>query len=346
VPRLTLELRAAAFTCAAILVPAASAVEPQRPERVPLVTRAVFAEGRLWIRSHAGLVFSVAPSETKRREEPLPGEALDLCVSDGRVVALTSTGDAWTLRTHDGQHWKPETSIAAEGWFGVLDCKPHEIGVVTLEKVFLVRAGKTKSVKLSPPLPGWFVPSSVHIEGDHMFVGLNYGEFGGRLLRADLSTGLVTDIERRGRGLCGGPLNPDCDPIHAIAADPWKRECVVASIGLIHMMTHGRLTEICGDDVRTLASRRRKAARFGPGTDESEDHDTVAFFDVAPSGAVLFAIGVDGLYRVSRQSVEREPLPPFKDVDGIKVSFDVPGVVLVLADAYANRSEPFIIPRD
>ena len=51
--------------------------------------------------------------------------------------------------------------------------------------------------------------------------------------------------------------------------------------------------------------------------------DTVAFFGLARSGAVLLAAGIDGVYRVSAQSLEREPLPRFTDIGGIKVSFEI-----------------------
>ena len=44
----------------------------------------------------------------------------------------------------------------------------------------------------------------------------------------------------------------------------------------------------------------------------------VAFFGVARSGAELLAAGVDGLYRVSAQGAEREPLPAFRGVGGIR----------------------------
>ena len=93
--------------------------------------------------------------------------------------------------------------------------------------------------------------------------------------------------------------------------------CVVAAIGLVHMMSHGRLVEICGDEVRTLLSRPYKTGTSG-GRLERDDFVTVAFFGVARSGAGLLAAGVDGLYRVSAQGAEREPLPAFRGVGGIR----------------------------
>jgi len=56
---------------------AAGAVEPRRPGQDSFLTRAVFAEGRLWMRSDAGIVFSVAQGELQRRVESLPGAVLE-----------------------------------------------------------------------------------------------------------------------------------------------------------------------------------------------------------------------------------------------------------------------------
>jgi hypothetical protein len=344
-----LDLRLAIFSSAAVtLALAAGAVEPRRPGQDAFLTKAVFAEGRLWMRSDAGIVFSVAEGELQRREESLPGAVLDLCTKNGKLVVLTSEADAWTLRSREGADWIAETSIDAERRFGTLHCTAHDVTVVTQNRVFLIRDDRTRAVVLSRPLPGALV-SSLYIEGDRLFVGLNRGEFGGGLVRVDLRTGLVTAVERRTNGLCGGPLNSACDPVHGIAAEPWKPGCVVAAIGLIHMRSHGRLVEICDNDVRTLVSRRYKTGT-SEGREERNDIGTVAFFGLARSDGVLVAAGIDGVYRVSAQGFESKPLPPFKDVGGIKVSFDVPGVVLVLTDVNARHSlsgsVPLIVSRD
>ncbi len=343
-----LDLRVAVFSSAVTLALAAGAVEPRRPGQDSFLTRAVFAEGRLWMRSDAGIVFSVAQGELQRREESLPGAVLDLCARNGQLVVLTSAKGAWTLRRREGNDWIAETSIDAGGGFGTLHCTVHDVTVVTPNRVFLIRDGRTKAVMLSRPLPG-ALASSLHVEGDRLFVGLNRGEFGGGLLRVDLRTGRVAAVDRKANELCGGPLNSDCDPVHGVAAEPWKPGCVVAAIGLVHMMSHGRLVEICGDDVRTLLSRPYKTGTSG-GRIGRDDFVTVAFFGVARSGAELLAAGVDGLYRVSAQGAEREPLPAFKDVGGIKVSFEAPGVVLVLTEVNARKSlsgsVPLVVSRD
>jgi hypothetical protein len=342
---------AAVFPSALALLLAASdkpQVEPRRSGQDSSLTRAVFAEGRVWMRSDAGMVFSVSPDESERRTESLPEVVMDLCARNGHVAALTFVRNHWTLRRREGNTWVAEASFDAQsGGFVALHCTPQAVTVVTTSRILRVRNGKADAVVLSRPLPGSLVPN-VHVEGDQLFVGVNYGEFGGGLFRADLKTGLVTLVDRRTGDLCEGLLNADCDPVHGIASEPWKPGCVVAAIGLVHRHPHGRLVEICGEDVRLLLSRPYKTVR--PGSTGLEAISTVAFFGVARAGDVVLAVGNDGLYRVSAKSVERESLPTFRDVGGIRVSFDVPGIVLVLTDVNRRKSlsgsVPMLVPRE
>ncbi len=338
----------AVVSSALALAVAATPVEPRRPGQDSFLTRAVFAEGRVWMRSDAGIVFSVSQGEAQRREEVLPGVALDLCARKGQLLALTSAGASLTIHRRDANRWVPEASLDAADAFIGMYCAPDAVTVVTANQVFVVRDGKTKPVALSRPLSGGLA-SSLHVEGDHLLAGVNRGEFGGGLLRANLKTGRVTVIDRRSGELCGGPLNADCDPVHGVTSEPWKPGCVVAAIGLVHFFSHGRLVEICGDDVQTLLSRPYRPGGAGA-TDDRKDISTVAFFGVARAGGAVLAAGIDGLYRVSGKRIDRELLPKFKDVGGIKVSFDVPGFVLVLTDVNSRKSlsgsVPLLVPRE
>jgi hypothetical protein len=53
---------------------------------------------------------------------------------------------------------------------------------------------------------------------------------------------------------------------------------------------------------------------------------------------------------VSSKRIDREPLPKFRDVGGIKVSFDIAGFVLVLTDVNSRKSVsgsvPLLVPRE
>jgi hypothetical protein len=301
----------------------------------------VFAEKRLWMRSDSGAVFSVSPTDTARRDEQVPEPSLDLCVLANHVAVLTQGPTGWTLREREGDKWVRKMSFEPSDDFLSLDCS-RGVTVVTSRRVLIRRDGAVRTIALSPTLPRGLV-ETVHIEEEDLYVGINRGEWGGGLLRASLATGTVAPIDRPSGDLCGGTLNAKCDPVHGITAVPWKPGCVVAAVGLVHFMAHGSLVEVCGEEVRTLLSQKLADPELD-GPDSS-----VAFFAVTTTEGTVVAAGMDGLYRVTERGAEREPLPAFKDVGGIKVSFAVPGLALVLTNVNARKSMsgsvPLLVPR-
>jgi hypothetical protein len=298
---------AAVVALAALLAGATATtpVEPARPGQDSSITRAVFADQRLWMRSDSGAVFSVAPAETARRNETLPEPSLDICVKDGHIAALTQGKGRWTLRRRTGDEWLAELSFEASSHFVALDCRSG-VTVITTQVVLVPRDGSVQRLRLGSPLPRGLT-ANVHVEGDDLFVGTNRGEFGGGLVRANLRTGAVEPIDRPSGDLCGGTLNAKCDPVNGVAALPGKAGCVVAAVGLVHLLSHGSLVEVCGEEVRTLLSQKLAG---------TAGDSTVAFFGVTATKDAVVAAGVDGLYRVSDGGVERVPLPAFQDVGG------------------------------
>jgi hypothetical protein len=178
--------------------------------------------------------------------------------------------------------------------------------------------------------------ASVHVAPASIFIGFNAGEWGGGLQRIDRKTGEVWAIERNTSGeLCGGPLNTECDPVNDIAAEPWKPECIAVAVGLVHFAPHGRIVEVCGDIVRRLYVKPH--GKQPPENEVTRKYDepfsTVAFFGLKRRAETLWAVGMDGIYQIGPRGVTQSaPLPKFKQVGGLSVSFDLPDVVVVLTD--------------
>jgi hypothetical protein len=186
---------------------------------------------------------------------------------------------------------------------------------------------------------------------DHVFIGLEKGEWGGGLRRIERRTGKVAVVERNEHGdLCGGPLNTHCDPVHAIAPVPWKPGCVAAAIGLEHLSSkHGRIAEICGDEVREIfVQPHERTYRDGEGT--KKGRGSVAFYGLTKVGDELWATASDGVYRIRGPGDGgRVELPAFKSIAGADVSFDVPGAVLIFTGVSKNlptiAGVPLIVAR-
>ncbi len=64
----------------------------------------------------------------------------------------------------------------------------------------------------------------------------------------------------------------------------------------------------------------------------------------------LWAVGIDGIYRFgSDGTVSTTPLPSFKKIGAIQVSFDLPQIILVLTNVNqrlsVGGSAPILVPR-
>ena len=329
----------------------ASAIEPERPGQESFLTRAVFADGRLWVLSDAGDLSSVTEGQDTRVAETLPEIASDLCVRDGHPIVITKGGSAWTVRQRANGAWSVAATIQTESdGLLAMDCAANRVTLLTTRRLIDLDGDRQSAVILSGKLSGGSI-SSTYGTSDQFFVGFNAGEWGGGLRRIDRRSGKITVVEQNSSGeLCGGPLNTSCDPVNGITVEPWKPDCIVAVVGLVHFKPHGRLVEVCGDQVRRLYSKEYGENRPASRRKDDEPFSTVAFFGLTREGDTLWAMGIDGIYNIGPDGTAHiVPLPHFKDIGGISMSFDLPHFVLVLTNVNQRRSisgaVPLLVPR-
>jgi len=331
-----------------------SALQPKRPGQQDFLTRAVFAEGRLWMLSDAGELSVVREREMRRVVESYPARVLDLCVLGGSPAVLTGApGDnlAWTILRHTASAWSLEATIPREGdEFIAMNCAANEIMFLTTRRLITITPAGKSAVMLSGKL-GYGRVSASYATRDELFLGFNAGEWGGGMASVDRGTGTAAIIQcNAGGGLCEGPLNTDCDPVNGIAADPWKSGCVIVAIGLVHMEMHGRLVTVCGGGVERLYYKPCEKQYSNAVNSDGEPFCTIGFFGLAAAGEGLWAVGGDGLYHVEQHGVVKlQPNPQFTDIGGVRVSFQVPGLVLVLTEVNSRMSlsgaTPMLVPR-
>ena len=333
----------------------ASAVEPQRPGQESFLTRAVFAGGRLWLLSDAGELSTITEGKNMRVEESLPEPALDLCLHEAYPTVITCEREgcrSWTLRRWVSGKWSVEATVETEGDALVaLSCAAEKMMLITTGRLIEAGSDKQSAVVLSEKLHTGLV-ASVHVTPDQVFIGINAGEWGGGLRRIDRRSGRVTLLESNVTGeLCGGPLNTACDPVNGIASEPWMPDCIAAAIGLVHFAPHGRIIEVCGEKVRRLYYKPYGEQTSGlPKNKDDEPFRTVAFFGLTRARDALWAAGIDGVYRIeANDAVSFTPLPSFTNIGGIRVSFDLPYLVLVVTSINQRRSVggsvPILVPR-
>lgn len=317
---------------------------------VQSIIRAVVAGDRLWLLHDDGSLASLRPDEAKPERVRTSGRVLEICKSGGHLFALV--GDSrkhWTLQQRSPDGWASRVSLPIEGdSLAAIDCKRDAAGitVVTNRRLLEVDGKNVRSVTLKQELRPPLVNGTALAAEDAVWVGFNVGEWGGGLRRIARSDGQVETVERNTSGnLCGGPLNTDCDPVNGIVTAPWNSSCVVAAVGLVHMMAHGRMVEVCGKSVRRLYFKPLNPQPPNNPLDDGEPSSTVPFFGLTRTGNTLWAIGIDGLYRFDGMETPHfRPLPAFENKGGYWVSFDVPGMALVMTDVNQRRSLSGSVP--
>ena len=194
-------------------------------------------------------------------------------------------------------------------------------------------------------------------DGKTAFVGINLGEWGGGLVRVDLATGMVSKLDERGPDLCNGPLNSDCDPVTGIVSDPDDDRCVLASIGLSHILMHGRVLRVCPADVSVELTRPlerpsqvvERSIRAVATSDSRGPMNTEAFFALLKThDGSIWAISPFAAYRKEGARWTRHALPELQQRGSLDISEGLPGIVLLSSWRNARNSlsgpTPMAIP--
>jgi len=323
--------------------------QPEFPPPGPAIVDGVFAEDRLWLRLENGSLVSLRPDAARAEREVLPGKALGLCRAGGSPVVLVQASGqgAWLLQARASGKWGPGRSLAVgKENLIAFGCGMDGAFVVTNRRLLTIEGDTVRETALSRELEAPIVSTTMFADAAALWVGFNNGEWGGGLTRIRRADGKVESLESNRSGtLCGGPLNAGCDAVNAIAASPRDRGCIVAAIGLVHMMSHGRIVELCGNRIRRLYYKAEDPQPPYPDKNADEPGNTVAFFGAAQVRGDLWAVGTDGLYRFPGSGgVAFRSLPRFEDRGGYRVSFAVPGVVLVLTDVNGKASLSGAVP--
>ncbi|TPG39749.1 hypothetical protein EAH79_13710 [Sphingomonas koreensis] len=311
------------------------------------IRRGVFADGRLWLLNDSGAVSSLAPGDRARRHENVPGMVADLCVSGGRVIVLARDSKGDRLWRRAGAEWQPLSPVAVRLGERVeaISCSSKRIIVLTNVQAIVISGGQQQAVQLSEPIHAPSVITTPLDLGSALYVGLDGGEWGGGLAKIDLADGRVSKPSLIKGDMCAGPLNPSCDPVNGVAREPGKPDCLVVAIGLIHFFSHGRLTEVCGREIRRLYYKPYTVQTSWPTDPAIEPSMTVPFFGLARSSNTLWAVGSDGIYEIGDHGLLNfRKLPPFAEVDGVAVSFAVPGLVLVRSSINGHVSLSGSVP--
>jgi hypothetical protein len=288
--------------------PEAGHPDQERPD----IVKGAYHNQALYLLDDSGAMQVWSEDSRNGRPFEVPGSVLSFCLMDTNLWVATENKRGrsvllWSRHLpneteRDGGAWSRVGSFARNGGNEavVLDCSGMEPVLVAGNRAIMPVSGKVVELagQMSPH-PAFVVS---HVQDGMLWLGFNSGEWGGGLHRIRLSDGTVDrPYQIDPASPCGGRLNPDCDPVTGLAPDPANPKCMLATIGLVHMMSRGSVVQVCGNDVSVIYA---KPYTLDPnwrwaGKIDEDNQDSVAFHALAPArtGGRAFAVASDGVYQ-------------------------------------------------
>src|SRR5215475_13520321 len=156
--------------------------EPRRIGEETFISRAIFADGHVWLMSDAGVLLSITEGKDDPVEIALPEAALDLWPEDGQPAVISCSRPScteWILRHRSSSgEWNVMARVATLGEHFVTVGKTNGgITVLTHRRIIELAGGKESSIAMS----GAWQPkpiASTHVTPTSVFIGFNEGEWG------------------------------------------------------------------------------------------------------------------------------------------------------------------------
>jgi len=304
-----------------VKTPDGEAATPKRNERKAEVVKGAYHNGLLYLLDDSGAVQVWLEGSDHGASYKTPGPVTSFCFAGQQLWVVTMdratkqallwSGAVSTEQAANTGIWSKAGAFPQNEKSRVLavDCSGIEPIVVFNDHLAMPLSGRDVALKGGTPIGRGYVVSQVR--GGVLWLGLNSGEWGGGLRRISLADGVMdapADIDPK--TLCGGALNPACDPVTGLAPDPWHPDCMLAAVGLVHMMSHGGVVRICGKDVSLAYAKPYTLNPDWEWDGKLSDTETsVAFQSMAANAKdeKAFAVAGDGIYTFTQA-----PLPEFK----------------------------------
>ncbi|MDB5429867.1 MAG: hypothetical protein JWP35_983 [Caulobacter sp.] len=350
-----LALTLLAFTAAlqaprpmAALPAAGQAAAAEAADAIVDIHRVALDHDDLWALSEGGALSRIDLAG-RTRTVVISADVTDLRKVGGRVTILYGAGKARRLAAWDGQRFvdgPPPGNWGDDAPWMIVSGGPTPV-LLSATRAWKQRPdGRWLSVRLQLPQStgGMWTSSLVSTDGRLAYIGVDRGEWGGGLLRISLATGKG---EWAGRSCLTGNLDADnCKPaqgalfegVHGIIADPDHPGCLLAAMGLSHMMSSGALVRLCGDRPVIALRHKVELPPPPPGYQNVGGDGDEAFFGLAASSH-------GGWWAVTQMAAYHEPggarvlMPtPFDNIGGVRLGRLGPGAVFVVTMSRAHKS--------
>ncbi len=297
---------------------------PSDPVLGARLVEGVATADRLWLRNASGAVVAFDRSNGERRMVVEQGAA-DLLRDSGRTLVLQSdSGTPKRFLVRDPEVDQSLTPALRADALGLLRVGPDWI-IVTKDALYRSDGGRWRRQAIEGFGRHFGVMTMASTPDGSIYIGFNQGEWGGGLWRIAPGSVRLAEVRKVDDDPCDGPLAAECDPITGLVPDVDHAGCLLASIGLSHMLSHGRVMRVCGDEATLVFSR---ALDGPPESIGVLSHSTWPLFGLAATPDGWLAITPGKVFVSGGGEVETLDIPEAEPFAGIQLS--QVGQVLIL----------------
>jgi hypothetical protein len=315
---------------------------PARPRSSIIAAR--FFEGHLLTLDDRGSMLAWTEGNSIPGPFTTPGEIAVFCTTVDEVwLASGAEGARLTVWGGKPGAWRKaiELNQSEREFFEALDCTGDEPLLLTSKTIHFLKSNRSVTAGEPTRRGSGFAVTLQH--RGYLYVGTNAGEWGGGLRRYRLTGGSGELVDASDpQNLCGGTLNASCAPVTGLAPDPAHPECILATIGLVHFMSHGSVVRVC-DGAITLAYAKPYTLEtewhFDPAKVEEESRTSVPFYALGSSDKGTWAVGSDGLYRFAGNTLPSfTAFPKITRWSASGIEWSDPDFVLIRTDMNQRHS--------
>lgn len=287
---------------------------PNDPVLGARLVEGVATADQLWLRNEAGAVVVFDRADANRRIIVEEGAA-DLLRDAGRTLVLQSDGG--TPRRFSVQEPETGRSLTPPLQADALGFLREGLDWIVITKDALYRSdgGEWRRQPFEGFGRHFGVMTLASTPDGSIYIGFNQGEWGGGLWRIAPGSSRLVEIRKVDDDPCHGPLASECDPVTGLTPDADNAGCLLASIGLSHMLSHGRVMRVCGDEATLVFSRELDAL---PGSIEAFSHSTWPLFGLAATPRGWVAVTQDKLFVSDGGEVKILEMPDVESLAGIQ----------------------------
>jgi len=317
--------------------PLAQSRQYQHPELGWAIHEGAATDLYLWLLGETGRVVRF---DRRTGDREIVAEGVRDILADGtRLWALSVDEDGGQFQVRDLRDASaPRVSEDSAGDVLLLFTTAEGVGVLTADGAYRPVDGVWRRQAFERSLEGRGSHVAATSDGS-LHLGSDFGEFGGRLERIDLTSGEITSLGDADQDPCEADFDPGCDPIVGVLPDRDAPDCITAASSRRHMgMTTGRVYRVCGDDIALTYETPLRPwwVRRSIFANRYLGDLTHPLTSLVETRTGWVAMGEGRYFQMQNGSVQARPMPDFRRWSDLRISAERDGVLILVAACCAG----------